>query len=284
MPLGIAAATLLSAGIGGITSMINRHSQKKTQEETWKREDTAVQRRSQDLIAAGINPVFAAGSAASSSPTQAPELSGQGTTNALAMSQIYSNKATTRKTNEEAKYVELQQDQQRLANMYAKETLEDRVQLKQLERGFQQATQEWRIDNVLQDLRSARANAAKAEIDRELARTNADSAMIDLVQKRLAVSLGKEYGVQPGELEYLAKYVTYKINQYNRNWYEERSLPTNAGLDTWLRWDSYTRGAMEDALGGVENSHWFNWLFNRDYRENARKNKETGGHGASREY
>lgn len=67
-------AQILPQLTGGMSDMFNFGMQmqnqdymKKVQEETWKREDNAVQRRSADMAAAGFNPLLAAGAAATSS-------------------------------------------------------------------------------------------------------------------------------------------------------------------------------------------------------------------------
>lgn len=91
----ITGAAIIGAGanlVGGLISGSQNYKlgkrqlewQKYAQQETWKREDNAVQRRAADLKAAGMNRLLAAGSGASaSSPVhvdapQAPDLSGIG--------------------------------------------------------------------------------------------------------------------------------------------------------------------------------------------------------------
>ncbi len=121
---GLTAATSVAADV--YTAKKNLEMQKETNaqnidmlKQTWAREDTAVYRRSQDLKAAGLSPVLAAGSAASTmAPIQikAPQLEkiGPSLMSALGVLQMNQNIAQSQ---EQIKLIREQRESSALENM-----------------------------------------------------------------------------------------------------------------------------------------------------------------------
>lgn len=70
----ITMAALIGAGASLIGAGVNTYSNWKTNKKIMEREDTAVSRRMKDLLNAGLSPVLAAGSSASTSQLNAPQV------------------------------------------------------------------------------------------------------------------------------------------------------------------------------------------------------------------
>lgn len=95
----LAAGAQAAGGLmGGLTGLLNIGFNRKAYWRQLEREDTAVQRRTQDMEAAGVNPLLAAGQPAQSTPQaqqKAPDLSGFGKGMEAMMNRVLLHKANT---------------------------------------------------------------------------------------------------------------------------------------------------------------------------------------------
>ncbi len=184
--------------------------QRRTQEKTWKREDNAVQRRVKDLKKAGLSPTLAAGSAASSQATQAPQRSG--TEKAAQALSLMKMKADIGRTNAQA---QLLQSQARLAQG----TLSSSIEQKRRENRFAEETYTDR--KKVEKWKNYAAYWKKSMADLEYQIKHIDWKTISGNRKEYENSLRAKWRKAHEE---------WKKAQYNLNWYEEHRMPVQGGL------------------------------------------------------
>lgn len=131
----IAGLGSLGAGVANWIAGSRQHQWDiERQNQTWAREDNAVQRRAADLAAAGMNPVLAAGGAAQTSAPIRSEVPGASIGSdiqsaALAQTALMRQRADIATTVAQKKLTEMQTENQDLANKPMREYLASKTQV-----------------------------------------------------------------------------------------------------------------------------------------------------------
>lgn len=249
-------AGALSAGAQGAGAVANYLGQKKAneynkemQKKAWEREDTAVQRRKSDLIAAGLSPVLAAGSAATTMApirTEAPQIdtaaiasAGKSVTDSmmqsLAMKQGMEN---ITKTQAETAAINAQRDKSEVETAFMRENNPLTIEGTKNFLAIQNATKASQIDRYLKETRGIGLDNANKAADNTLKKLAISNAEVDLVKNKISVTAAR-MGLTDQMLDIVSKRVAIDLKKneldnalYDKQWYRESGLPTgfNNGL------------------------------------------------------
>lgn len=282
MSWGAIVAGALSAGAQGAGAMANYLGQKKAnefnkeiQEEAWKREDIAVQRRKADLQAAGLSPVLAAGSAATTmSPIriEAPQLdtaaianAGKSVTDgmmtALAMKQ---GAASINKTNAETANIQAQQNKAETETAFMKENNPTIIEQNKTARDVANATKPANIERALVEVKGINLDNANKIVDNKIKRLAVTNAEIDIVKNRISVTAAR-MGIPEKALDIVAKKIALDLKenelenaQFDTDFYHSRGIPRN-----------FNFGVAQPAvgLGGIANKMLNDSKREREYKD-----------------
>ena len=231
MSWGAIVAGALSAGAQGAGAMANYLGQKRPMNSIKKykrrpgKEDIAAQRRKADLQAAGLSPVLAAGSAATTmSPIriEAPQLdtaaianAGKSVTDgmmtALAMKQ---GAASINKTNAETANIQAQQNKAETETAFMKENNPTIIEQNKTARDVANATKPANIERALVEVKGINLDNANKIVDNKIKRLAVTNAEIDIVKNRISVTAAR-MGIPEKALDIVAKKIALDLRRMN---------------------------------------------------------------------
>lgn len=225
--------------------------QREAQEKTWAREDTAVQRRANDLTSAGINPLLAAGSPASASspvspvmpsapsasprkdvallPTKVPQIS--------SVLNLIQQKADIDRTKASTLVEQAQASKSQAEADFLTKANPSRITSVEQEAIVAKATSAFKVEQMRQIVESVGLDNARKWIDNQIQDVGLDQARVDLVLKQIQQKQGY-LGLTKTEQEIVSKAIAIQIQEtenkqksHDFTFWEMMSLPSNGGLD-----------------------------------------------------
>lgn len=248
----------------------NLRWQKQMQQMAWSREDNAVQRRVRDLEAAGLSPVLAAGSSASSSGpihTTAPQntydaqkgasnmIQGLNLTNAaMALmkmkADIAQTNAQTAYTQQQTELSKLRTTGQDLENIYRGESNPLSLDAQKLDLEYKKLTQPDRIKSLVLDNESKGQKIVNLELDQKIKEYGVKQASIDLIKSQIEKD-NMALGLDAQQLDNVSKQVAIQIQQYNLGLYQKMGLPAGVPLSPLEKGALSGSGAIGEMLDKI---------------------------------
>lgn len=241
----------LSAGAQGAGAVANYLGQKEAnsyqksmQKEAWKREDNAVQRRKADLLAAGLSPVLAAGSAATTMAPiriEAPQLDTAAIANAgktvtdgmmtaLAMKQ---GAASITKTAAETANIQAQQNKTEVETEFMKQNNPTVIESNKIARDIANATKPANVNRAFAEVKGINLDNANKIVDNKIKNLQVTNAEIDIVKNRISVTAAR-MGIPEKALDIVSKKIALDLKenelenaQFDTDFYHSRGLPRN---------------------------------------------------------
>ena len=277
----------LTAGAQGAATVANYLGQKdqnryntKMQEKAWEREDAAAQRRKADLSAAGLSPVLAAGSAATTMAPirlEAPQLDTAAIANAgktvtdsmmqaLAMKQ---GAASITKTAAETANIQAQQTKTEVETEFMKENNPTVIEANKIARDVANATKPATVQRAFQEVKGVNLDNANKIIDNKIKNLHVTNAEIDIVKNRISVTAAR-MGIPEKALDIVSKKIALDLKenelenaQFDTDFYHSRGLPRNFSFGVGqpaVGIGAMTKKMMDDQRKAREYKDYYKYL------------------------